>query len=76
MINKTIPYFFLFTRKFREYLFPKGVLVYQEKTTPRSVCFQGNYDPGVDISQKVSTGELLFKRVYICGDTGISLELA
>ena len=27
----TIPHFFLFTRKFKEYLLPKGVTIYQEK---------------------------------------------
>ena len=29
--NVTIPCFFLFIRKFRKYLFRKGVLIYQEK---------------------------------------------
>ena len=63
--NITTPYSFLFTRKFREYLFPKGVLIYHEKTTPRSIYFLGNYDWGVDISVQISTGELFFKGVYI-----------
>ena len=33
--NITILHYFLFTRKIREYLFPKGVLIYQENTTTR-----------------------------------------
>ena len=48
--NITIPYSFWYTRRFGEYLFPKGVLVYREKTTPWSIYFLENYDWGVDIS--------------------------
>ena len=33
--NITILHYFLFTRKIRKYLFPKGVLIYQENTTTR-----------------------------------------
>ena len=43
-------YSFLFTRKFREYLFPKGVSIYQEKATPRGTYFLGDYDWEVGIS--------------------------
>ena len=46
----TIPYSFLFAGKFREYLFPKGVLFCQEKWTPRSHYILGNYDWRVNIS--------------------------
>ena len=42
-----IPYSFLFTRKCRECLFPKEILIYYEKTIPRSLYFLGNYDWGV-----------------------------
>ena len=42
--NIAIPYPFMFTRKFREDLFPKKVLIYQEKMTPRSIYFLENYD--------------------------------
>ena len=38
------------SKKFREYLFPKGVLIYQEKAIPRSNYFPGDYDWGVGIS--------------------------
>ena len=48
--NTTVLYSFLFTRQFREYLFPKGVLIYHEKITPRSVYFQEKCDWRVDIS--------------------------
>ena len=37
-------------KKFREYLFPKGVLIYQEKAIRRSNYFSGDYDWGVGIS--------------------------
>ena len=56
-------YFFVFTRKFREYLFPKTVLICQKKTTTRSIYFLANYDWGVDISREISTMELFFMRV-------------
>ena len=42
--NIKISYSFLFTRKFREYLFSKGALICWEKATPRSIYFPGNYD--------------------------------
>ena len=43
----TILYFFLFTKKLTEFWFPKGVLIYQEKTTAtfigdRNIHFLGN----------------------------------
>ena len=38
------------TRKFREYLFLKGVVIKYEKATPRSIYFLGNCDGGVNIS--------------------------
>ena len=44
-----MPHFFLCTRKFREYLFQKIVLIYQDKTTPRGNYFLGNYDLKVGI---------------------------
>ena len=37
--NITIPYPFLFIRKFGEYLFPKGVLIYQEKNNSQEYLF-------------------------------------
>ena len=46
----TIRYSFLFTRKFREFLFSKRLLMCQEKTTPWSNYFLGDYDWGVGIS--------------------------
>ena len=39
---------------FRDYLFPKGVLIYQEKATPRNIHFLGNYDWRVDIPLEIS----------------------
>ena len=66
--NITILYFFLFTRKFRQYLFPKGVLIYEEKATPRSNYFPGNYDRVESIFLQRSTEELSFKAVYIYSD--------
>lgn len=48
----TVAYFFLFIRKFKEYLFLKGALIYQGKTTSRSYNFLENYDLGVRISPK------------------------
>ena len=44
-----MPYSSLFKRKFRQYLFPKEVLIYHEKATPRSNYFLGDYDWGVGI---------------------------
>ena len=38
------------TRKFREYLFLKGVVIKYEKATPRSIYFLENFDGGVNIS--------------------------
>ena len=46
----TIRYSFLFTRKFREYLFSKRLLICQEKTIPSSNYFLGDYGWGVGIS--------------------------
>ena len=48
--NQTMPYSFLFIRKFKKYLFPKRALIYQVKRTPGSIYFLGNYDWGIDIS--------------------------
>ena len=48
--NIAIAYSLLLTKMFREYLFPRVVLIYQEKATPMSIYFLGNYDLGVDIS--------------------------
>ena len=67
----TIPSSFLFTRKRREYLFPKGVLIYQEKTIHRNNCFLGDCDWGVGTFLKMSTWELLFKGVFNCSNTRI-----
>ena len=68
-------YSFLFTRKFREFLFLKGVLIYQEKTNPRSNHFLGNYDWEVDISLNISTGELFLREyLFIYGDTSEPLH--
>ena len=64
----------MLTRTCREYLFNKVVLIYQEKTTSRSIYFLGNYDWGVDTSLKIITGELFFKGVYIYGDRGNSFQ--
>ena len=36
-LNITIPYSFLFTRKFRKYLFPEGVFICQKKHCVKSV---------------------------------------
>ena len=46
IIKITMTYSFLFTRKLREYLFPKGVLIYQ-----------GKQFPGVLISWEIRTKE-------------------
>ena len=43
-------YSFLFIKIFTEYLFPKGLLIYQEEVTPRMKYFLGDYDKGVGIS--------------------------
>ena len=51
----TIHNYCLFSRKFRDYLFPKGVLINQEKPTPKSIYFLENYDWGVDIPLKMGT---------------------
>ena len=67
----TLPCSFRFTRKFRDYLIPKGVPVYQEKAIFRSISFLVNYDWRVDIPLEITSGELFFKGVYIYGDTGI-----
>ena len=45
----TMSHSFLFTRKFRGNLFPKGALIYQEKVTLKSIYSRGNYDWGVYI---------------------------
>ena len=45
-----MPNSFLFTRKFRDYLFRKRVLNYQDKTFPKNNYFQENYDSGVGIT--------------------------
>ena len=47
---KKISYSFLFARKFKKNFIFKGVLICQEKTTPRSIYLLENYDWGVDIS--------------------------
>ena len=49
----TITYSFLYTRKFKEYIFLKGVLIYREKTTHGINYFFRTFDWGV------------FKGVYI-----------
>ena len=46
-------------KKVQGVLFSKGVLVCQEKTTPRSIYFLGNYD---------------WRVAYIYGDTGTILK--
>lgn len=56
-----ITYSNLFTRKFREYLLPNGVFIYQEKNYPRSTYFLREYDWGQIF---LCTGEL-FVREYI-----------
>ena len=48
--NITIDCSLLFTGKFREYLFTKGVLINHEKTNPWNIYFLRNYHWGVDIS--------------------------
>ena len=63
-------YSFLFTIKFREHLFPKRVLIYQEKTSLMSTHYLGHYGWRVDISLKIGTGKLLFKGIDIYGETG------
>ena len=52
--NIKLSYSFLFIRKFREYLFSKGALIWLKKTTRRSIYCLGNYDWGA---------------AYISGDT-------
>ena len=52
----TIHNYFLFTRKFRDYLFPKGVLNSREKPTPRGIYFLEDYEWGVDIPLEMGTG--------------------
>ena len=53
--NIKISYSFLFTRKFMEHLFSKGVLICQEKNNYQEFYFLGNYDRRI---------------AYIQGDTG------
>lgn len=56
--------------KFSEYLFPKGLLIYQKKTTPRSIYFLGNYDWSVGFSLEINTGGSFSKVVYIYSHIG------
>ena len=56
----------------QEYLgrtyFPKEYL-FTRKNNSQEYLFPGNYDWGVDISRLISTGDFIFMRVYISGDT-------
>ena len=66
-------YSFLFTRKFKDYLFSKAVLIYQEKAPQRSIYFPENFDGGVDNSPRNTCWGVIIKRVYVYGDTGSQL---
>ena len=52
-----MPYSSLFKRKFRQYLFPKGVLFTTKKR-----------HPGLLVSLEIMTGELVFSCKYVLGN--------
>ena len=57
LFNIEVSYSFLFTRKLGSTYFPKEYSC-TRKTTPRNIYLLEKYDCRVDISMKISTGEL------------------
>ena len=67
--NIKVSYSFLFTRKVREYLFPKGVLIYRENNS-QEYLFTGKVWLGSRYFPGNKYRGVIYKGVYTYGDTG------